>query len=150
MPIKPISKIQDFLRHQVTIRNNTKKAVNNLHELYGDAIDGYRLYKNKSGVVSALGFSSPNSPYCFSYSIFPNGDEMQKIADYKFTKDGLKKYYTSFLKKTDGNCTLISTVVDEAPLAKSQRTEFTLVQKEPQSIDLKPYLRTLPMPKKMD
>ncbi|HIS74842.1 TPA: hypothetical protein IAA86_07460 [Candidatus Galligastranaerophilus intestinavium] len=73
---------------------------------------------------------------------------MQKIAEYKFTNDGLKKYYLSLLKTKEGKCTLVSTVVDEGSIAKSKKAEFQISKKEPQTIDLTAHLKTMPMPKR--
>ena len=148
MSIKPIQTVKDFVQNNVNIRKNAARAVDNLYEFYGDKINYHSVYKNKNGVVCALGFKSKNAPYSFSYTIFPNGDEMQKIADYKFTSDGLKRHYLSFLKTTEGECKLVSTAVNDGLRAQSESVNFLLSKKEPQVVDLMQHLRTLPMPKR--
>lgn len=124
--------------------------MDNLYESYGDKIECHNVFKNKKGVVCALGFKSEQAPYSFSYAIFPNGDEMQKIANWEFTNEGLKKHYLSLLKSVDGKCKLTSTVVDEASITRSRSVNFSLGKKESQSVDLMQHLKTLPMPKKRD
>ncbi len=148
MSIKPIQRIKQFIQNNEIARQNAAKALENLQELYGDKVEYYSIYNSKNGTVSALGFKKGCTPYSCAYSIFPNGDEMQKIAEYKFTNDGLKKYYLSLLKTKEGKCTLVSTVVDEGSIAKSKKAEFQISKKEPQTIDLTAHLKTMPMPKR--
>ena len=108
MKVGVLDTAKNFVQRKIETRKTAKAAVNQLLSKYGNKIEGYDVFTNKKGVVSALGYAKAGKTYTHAVSIKPDGSTIEKFVSKNATKDTLSVNYFTLIQDALGKYTLKS------------------------------------------
>lgn len=140
MKVGVLDTAKNFVQRKMETRKTAKAAVNQLLSKYGNKIEGYDVFTNKKGVVSALGYAKVGKPYTHAVSIMPDGSTIEKFVSKNATKDTLSVNYFTLIQDALGKYTLKSKTAKHNIAKTAANADFVIKNNNTNVVDIVDFL----------
>ena len=140
MKVGVLDTAKNFVQRKMKTRKTAKAAVNQLIGKYGNKIEGYDVFTNKKGVVSALGYAKIGKPYTHAVSIMPDGSTIEKFISKNATKDTISVNYFTLIQDALGKYTLKSKTAKHNITKTAANADFVIKNNNTNVVDIVDFL----------
>lgn len=140
MKVGVLDTAKNFVQRKMETRKTAKAAVNQLLSKYGNKIEGYDVFTNKKGVVSALGYAKVGKPYTHAVSIMPDGSTIEKFVSKNATKDTISVNYFTLIQDALGKYTLKSKTAKHNITKTAANADFVIKNNNTNVVDIVDFL----------
>lgn len=140
MKVGVLDTAKNFVQRKIETRRTAKLAVDQLLGKYGNKIEGYDVFTNKKGVVSALGYAKIGKPYTHAVSIMPDGSTIEKFVSKNATKDTISVNYFTLIQDALGKYTLKSKTAKHNITKTAANADFVIKNNNTNVVDIVDFL----------